>query len=299
MKRRSTLCLTGLLVVVLCGPPAHAASLPIIRAATVDYHLNNLTVSGSNFGAPSKLMLGGVSLTVQSATASTIIAQLPSPAAGLIPGTYFLEVDFTNALPAVFAVTLGAVGPIGPIGPPGSQGPQGSIGPQGPVGPQGPAGAVPDQLQTLQLMATCSNPAVCTASFSGTIDGAAALTLTLAGRTVSVGSRTIIRKAAALLSFADLNLGDYATVSGQLQADGSVQAFFVDITVFNLVGAVTGIAANGITVGATTVLVNSTTGFGGTGSPKSLADLKVGDLVKVLFTTQGDGSLLAITIIRS
>ena len=298
------------------------AELPVVVSTTIKYSVtpNQITISGQNFGAAApKVVLNNTTLTLISNT-TTIVANMPS---GLAPGSYILTVTPNRNLPAIFVVTNGEVGPQGPMGLTGAQGPQGNTGAQGPqgntgpqgpqgntgpqgpqgpqgnTGPQGPAGVVPDQLLTVQLMATCSNPVICTAALSGPIDATNPPTsLSVAGRTVVVDSRTIIRSGTTLSSLANLTVGGAAIVLGQLQSDGSVLAFVVD-TSYNLAGSVVTNNGSGIlTVGTTAVSVSNTTTFGGAGNPKSLDDLKVGDQVGVVGSVQADGSVLATAIIR-
>jgi hypothetical protein len=139
---------------------ARAQLIPIINSTTVNYGNNTLTVSGTGFGLSPTIKLGSVTLTAQTATATQIVAAFPtaSPPSGFLPGTYFLNITFSNRLIAIFTVAIGTAGPQGPVGPqgfpgapgatgpqgpagvPGAQGPAGPVGPQGPTGPQGPKG---------------------------------------------------------------------------------------------------------------------------------------------------------------
>lgn len=116
--------------------------IPVILSA--DAQGQNLFISGTNFGAaqPPKVTLGGSALTVSSYSPTSIVAALPD---GILPATYFLLVlsykQTTDVgIPAVFDVTLGAVGPQGPAGPPGPKGDTGATGPKGDTGAQGPKG---------------------------------------------------------------------------------------------------------------------------------------------------------------
>jgi hypothetical protein len=126
-------------------------SFPIINSAVVDYGNKTITISGANFGLGPVITLGGVTLAVQTATSTQLVANFPaaSPPSGFTPGTYFLKVKFNSDDPAFFVVALGAVGPAGPSGPqgppgaPGQQGPAGAPGVQGPAGPPGPSGMAP------------------------------------------------------------------------------------------------------------------------------------------------------------
>jgi collagen triple helix repeat protein/IPT/TIG domain-containing protein len=133
---------------------ARAQSFPIINSAVVDYGNKTITIVGTNFELDPVVTLGGVTLAVQTATSTQVVATFPSasPPSGFTPGTYSLNLSFSpegNEDSAVFAVALGAVGPAGPSGPQGppgapgaagQQGAPGATGGQGPAGPAGPTG---------------------------------------------------------------------------------------------------------------------------------------------------------------
>jgi hypothetical protein len=111
---------------------------PAITSAQINYSTEQLTITGSNFGATVTVQLGSLSPAVVSTSATAVIVSLPS---SLNPGSYLLTV--TNAgtdQTGSFVVTLGAVGPAGAPGPQGAQGGTGPVGPQGPGGPAGPEG---------------------------------------------------------------------------------------------------------------------------------------------------------------
>jgi hypothetical protein len=119
------------------GPP------PIILAATPDFAVSptHLTITGQNFGTSKPVVtLESVPLTVVGFTPTVVTVWLP---AGLIPGTYLLELDPNGhgGKSALFDVAIGAIGPKGDRGDPGATGPAGPVGPPGPQGPPGPAGA--------------------------------------------------------------------------------------------------------------------------------------------------------------
>jgi hypothetical protein len=121
---------------------AQPTSAPLITSAQPDFTTATLKIDGTSLPASPQVTLGGLRLTVLTASASEIVTALPSQ---IVPATYWLVVYGTgkNATSATFAVTVGAVGPQGPAGesgPPGIQGPVGPVGPQGPAGPQGPPG---------------------------------------------------------------------------------------------------------------------------------------------------------------
>ena len=143
---------------------AHA--IAVVTGATVDYGSSTLTIVGTGFGSGPKATLNNLALTTQSSSSTKIVAAFPAanPPASFAAGSYLLTVTFTNVVPTVFEVTLGAVGPQGPMGAMGAQGPsgpaggagqqgppgpQGAQGPQGPTGPVGPAG--PHLVNPLQV----------------------------------------------------------------------------------------------------------------------------------------------------
>ena len=134
--------LCSLFLLGMFSDAAKAGGLPEVISTTVDAAHNTLTINGQNFGRNPVITLGSLRLTTDSASSTQILGSFPSadPAASLTPGTYFLTVSFSNQLPSIFSVDLGAQGPAGPRGPAGLQGPAGAPGGQGPSGPIGPAG---------------------------------------------------------------------------------------------------------------------------------------------------------------
>jgi hypothetical protein len=125
MKRLICTTLVLLSLLTHAAPSAHAQSgSPMITSAVVDYGNRTLSINGTNFGASPAIRLGNVTLAVQAATATRIVAAFPaaSPPADFTPGTYVLSVTFGNNRTVVFTVALGAVGPAGPQGPPGPSG---------------------------------------------------------------------------------------------------------------------------------------------------------------------------------
>jgi hypothetical protein len=152
MKRFLGILLCTLGFVGLMPSQAHAAGVPLVLSATVNYSKGTLTVIGQNFGSSPVVAVDNVNFTTQSASSSQIVANFPSglPASSFTPGTYSLTVQYRNQVPSVFSVDIGAAGPqgpqgiAGPVGPQGPKGVQGLTGPAGPTGspgPQGPPGA--------------------------------------------------------------------------------------------------------------------------------------------------------------
>ena len=125
----------------LVSGPAHAAGFPVVISTTVDSAHNILTINGQNFGSNPVITLGSLKFTTAAGSSSTrIVGDFPAgnPASSFAPGTYFMTVQFSNQLPSIYTVDIGAQGAAGPQGP---IGPQGVAGAPGPQGLQGPAGA--------------------------------------------------------------------------------------------------------------------------------------------------------------
>jgi Protein of unknown function (DUF1566)/Collagen triple helix repeat (20 copies) len=139
--------LAGLVATVgLMSGPAHAAGLPVVISTTVDSAHNMLTINGQNFGNNPVITLGSLRFTTAAGWSSTrIVGNFPTsnPASSFTPGTYFMTVQFSNQLPSIYTVDIGAqgaAGPQGPIGPQGAKGDPGPAGPKGADGAIGPAG---------------------------------------------------------------------------------------------------------------------------------------------------------------
>jgi len=100
-----------------------------------------LTINGQNFGSNPVITLGSLRFTTAAGSSSTrILGNFPTsnPASSFTPGTYFMTVQFSNQLPSIYTVDIGAQGATGPQG---AIGPQGVAGAPGPQGLQGAAGA--------------------------------------------------------------------------------------------------------------------------------------------------------------
>ena len=132
---------------------------------------------------------------------------------------------------------------------------------------------------------------------------------TVDGKSVAVGAETHFGGEGDPKSLADFKVGDSVVLRAKALADGSLLALAVyrkpaggppPPGSTELEGAITAIAADrsSITVGDHAVLVDATTSFGGDGSPKSVADLKIGDRVEVKAEAHADGSLHALGIFR-
>jgi hypothetical protein len=130
-----------LLSSAVVGSAATATVSPVVNGVTVNYSLNEITVSGTGFlpasTAPT-VLFNSTKLSLISDTNTKIVAHLPT---GVSAGTFNLTVTNSQAAKFVFALTYGSDGPQGPMGPAGVKGSEGPAGPTGPTGPQGPKGA--------------------------------------------------------------------------------------------------------------------------------------------------------------
>jgi hypothetical protein len=131
------------IIVLWAGSLLFAA--PAVNNSTINYGLNQITISGSNLqprSTPPILVFNGATLALVSSTLTQIVATLPS---NLQPGSYKLKVMNSQGSTEL-DVTYGAVGPQGipglpgPAGAPGMPGMPGAQGPQGPPGPASSGG---------------------------------------------------------------------------------------------------------------------------------------------------------------
>jgi len=130
-------------LITVASVSAQAAGLPVVISATVNYTNNTLTIGGQNFGSSPTVTLDSMAFPTMSSASNQIVADFPSgtPPSSFTPGTYFLTLQFKNQLPAIFAVAIGANGPMGATGPQGPAGATGATGALGPAGPAGPTGS--------------------------------------------------------------------------------------------------------------------------------------------------------------
>lgn len=138
--------------------------------------------------------------------------------------------------------------------------------------------------------------------FVGTLEQIAGSTLTVDGRTVNVGSATVIVKGDAVLMLTELMVGDRVLVRGTVQADKSVDAARVRVLQgqgqgeheeeMHVAGKVTAVDTAAFKIGDTLIATDAKTEFEGAGF-HSLADLMVGDFAVAEVMKQADGSLLA------
>ena len=118
---------------------ARASGFPIVLSTTVDPVHNTLTINGQNFGASPTITLDSMHFLASTVSSTQIVANFPqgSLVSSFVPGTYFLTLTYSNQLPSIFTVEIGAVGAQGATG---AQGPAGATGATGPAGTAGPPG---------------------------------------------------------------------------------------------------------------------------------------------------------------
>ena len=140
----SAMLISSFLTLAVSTPAQATTPAPFVISATVDYTHNTLTITGQNFGSSPTITVDSLTFPTQSSSSNQIVGNFPSgvPPSSFTPGTYFLTLKFTNQLPAVFTVDIGANGAPGAPGPRGLAGPAGAIGAAGPAGPAGPQGPV-------------------------------------------------------------------------------------------------------------------------------------------------------------
>jgi riboflavin synthase alpha subunit len=139
--------------------------------------------------------------------------------------------------------------------------------------------------------------------FKGTLTAIAGSKLTVNGVSVTISASTVIESGDAKIDASKLAVGQRLKVEGDLQADKSVAATEIHVLAadrpedMHVAGAVTAIdaAARTLTVGNSTVRVDAATRFD---DVKSLADLKIGDMVDIEASRAADGTLLAREIHR-
>jgi hypothetical protein len=135
----------------------------------------------------------------------------------------------------------------------------------------------------------------------GTLTAITGSQLTVNAITVTVSASTVIESGDAKVDASKLAIGQRLKVEGELQADKSVAAKEIHILAadtpddVHVCGSIAAIdtAAHTLTVGESTVHVDATTRFDGGDQVKSLADLKIGNLVDIEASRAPDGTLLA------
>lgn len=148
----------GIRSLMLAAATAAAAAMPaaaaaqnarpsqlVIVSALPDAATGLLTIAGRHFGTAPVVTLASMTLTVESATDSQIVADLPASIAHGTLGTYLLTVSAGAAATANWSVdlTLWAHGPAGPAGDQGARGDRGPVGPIGLTGAPGPRNQIP------------------------------------------------------------------------------------------------------------------------------------------------------------
>src|SRR5437762_12871378 len=140
----SAMLISAFLALATSTPAQATTPPPLVISVTVDYTHSTLTITGQNFGSSPTITVDSLTFPPSSSSSNQIVGNFPSGVspASFTPGTYFLTLKFTNQLPAVFTVDIGANGAPGAPGPRGLAGPQGATGAAGPAGPAGPQGPV-------------------------------------------------------------------------------------------------------------------------------------------------------------
>jgi hypothetical protein len=142
--------------------------------------------------------------------------------------------------------------------------------------------------------------------FEGTLTAIAGSKLIVNGISVTISASTVIESGDAKVSAPTLAIGQRLKVEGELQADKSVAATEIHVLAadrpedVHVTGSIAAIdtTARTLTVGNSTVHVDAATRFDGGDQVKSLADLKIGDMVDVEASRAPDGMLLAREIHR-
>jgi hypothetical protein len=77
------------LLITTASHPAHAAGLPLIISATVNYSQNTLTITGQNFGSSPSVQLDSLTFPTISSASNQIVADFPNstPPSSFTPGT--------------------------------------------------------------------------------------------------------------------------------------------------------------------------------------------------------------------
>lgn len=144
----------------------------------------------------------------------------------------------------------------------------------------------------------------------GTVSAIVAPNLTVAGKTVTTTSATLVFQRGAAVTLDAVAVGDVVEVEGAPQADGSILARKITLEDPNgepgddrggdsgrqprLEGTLSAISGTTLTVNGISVTTSATTVFeAGDETHITLADLAVGDRVEVRGTPQADGSFAA------
>ena len=120
-------------------------------------------------------------------------------------------------------------------------------------------------------------------------------------RTITVTGTTTITKGGATIALSDLAVGDEILFGQQRAADGTYSVTAIVVVLPTVVGEVTAIDGNTLTItqpGGTTatVHVDGATTYRVNGATGSLSDIKVGSIVAAEGTQRADGSLDAAAV---
>jgi hypothetical protein len=136
-----------------------------------------------------------------------------------------------------------------------------------------------------------------------------AITVTTGGGatvTVRIGSATSIRHGNTILAASDLKVGNHVEVKGALNSDGSIAATSIQVEdtpgtddqheSVEFSGTVSAVSSTSLTVGRTTVALNSSTVVRNGSGNGSIADIKVGQRVEVKADRNSAGLLTATRV---
>lgn len=148
------------------------------------------------------------------------------------------------------------------------------------------------------LVSACAEPTRPGQTLRGRVDAVAPPTLVVAGVQVVTHSATqVTTTSQSSFSISALRVGDTVTVSGTMQADGTLLADEIETegNEVELRGVIDSVTPPTLTVGGRIVVTDSSTEIKADEHDSSftLADLQAGDTVKVEGTLQPDSTILA------
>jgi len=139
--------------------------------------------------------------------------------------------------------------------------------------------------------------------FHGQVTAIDGTTLTVGDRTVTVTDATVIRQNGATVALSAIAVGSFVEIDGALQADGTVLARRISIEDEQheagrvaLVGALTAIDGNKLTVGGVLVTLSASTEILRGDVKVDASTLKIGDRLLVRGQVQADQSIAATRV---
>jgi Domain of unknown function (DUF5666) len=149
------------------------------------------------------------------------------------------------------------------------------------------------------LLAACSNSSLSSPSanqLAGPVQAITPPTLTVGGQIVTTSATTMVRRGGTRIDLNGLHLGEPVQVHGEQDGNDTLQANEIDAdeNEVEFHGIIDSIAAPKLWVNGRTIVTDSTTHIlRGEDTRITLADLAVGDTVKVEGAVQADSSVLA------